>query len=91
MEKIRELEVEVRAVFPEATIEVDEPEDSEKGSAWLTARFGNQALVAEWNPKHQAFGVSSLAAHAYGEGPDHVSDTVEEVIEQFMALLAVAA
>ena len=89
MNEIEKLETEVREIFPEARTRVDLSEAA-KGFWFLNIIIERDILVVEWNPE-RGFGIYSWAKHVYGEEPEHVSQAIDEVIEQLLALLAVRA
>jgi len=85
MNAIQELEQQVKGIFPEATTRIDEGEE-ETSPWWLDITLEHKRLTVEWRPG-RGFGVTLVTAEtAYGEGPEHVVQTVDEAIECLLML-----
>lgn len=75
----------VRALVPDATVEVDEP--ARPTGAWFVdVRAAGQHLVVEFRPR-LGFGLSSPSADSYGEGPDEFVAEEEAIADRIATLI----
>jgi hypothetical protein len=85
MTPLSELATRLRKVFPEAELDFCEPATT--GSVgFLDITRGASSLSVQWQEQWQ-FGLSSPEGHGYGEKPDEVYRTVEEVATRIIGLL----
>jgi DNA-binding XRE family transcriptional regulator len=83
--RIHELRDRLKAKFPQARLELDEP-SSPKGSTFLNVEYDGQAIAVEWRSDF-GFGLSSHDPDSYGDGHDEVVGSVDAAFARIVQLL----
>ena len=88
MNLIEELQQEVHVLFPMAKLELDDPPENDTGKRWLDMSIdGERKYSFEWRPEKGIGLYVHTPESAYGEGPDHVAETVEESLAQLLGVM----
>ena len=82
---IRSLHEKLKARFPKAVFELDEP-TRVNGAAFLDARLNGHSVTVEWRKK-KGFGISSRSDVGYGEGVDEIYTSEEDAFKRVVSLL----
>ena len=81
------LQARLRARFPEAVVDADDPQDS-NGPWFLDAKLRGHSLTVQWSSRH-GFGISAGRSATYGEGADEVyadlDSAYQRVVDLFLA------
>ncbi|HKI36983.1 MAG TPA: XRE family transcriptional regulator [Gemmataceae bacterium] len=85
MTPLSELAARLRKTFPDARLDFSEPAVP-GGVGFLDISHSGDVLAVQWQEKWH-FGVSSPEGHGYGEKPDEVYRTVDEVAARITDLL----
>ncbi len=89
MNKIQQIEATLRNVLPTANVRMQPAPSNPDGMWWLDVGHKGVSLVIQWSSK-KGFGLSNVTDDSnpgYGEGPEEVFETREEVLARVAQLL----